>query len=198
MKEVARSSACPPCRVVVTGAAGGVGALCARELAARGAALALADIDKAMVRRLGQDIGAEGFCVDVLSEVSVSKFVSRLPESLRSADMLINAAGKGYVRALGMMRVTRAFADMVGDRQAVVVNIAPTAAKRGEPFEYAGSIIAFQKLSEGLAQALNKPNLRILTIETLEGEDQVADLIRHLCAGNDNAFPGDERPAFRA
>lgn len=75
---------------LVTGAASGIGAACARELAARGAKVTVADIDEAGAESVAKDIGGKVWAVD-LSDVSSL-------ESLQlDADILVNNAGVQHV-----------------------------------------------------------------------------------------------------
>ena len=52
---------------LVTGGASGIGAACARELAARGAVVTVADVDEAGAKDLAQDIGGQAWAVDLLN-----------------------------------------------------------------------------------------------------------------------------------
>ena len=49
---------------LVTGAASGIGAACARELAARGAEVTVADIDDAGAKSVAHEIGGKAWAVD--------------------------------------------------------------------------------------------------------------------------------------
>lgn len=168
-------------RAIVTGASDGIGADCARLLASHGAQVALADIDKVPLARLANEIGAHGFACDVLSEQSVSQLVANLAEALPGADLLINAAGKGYVRALGMMRVSRSFAAAAsGARPATIVNIAAPGGP-AQPFAHAGSAKAFQLLSDGLGRVLAERGITVLTIDKPDSAAMTGALIARLC-----------------
>src|SRR5690349_15098035 len=71
---------------LVTGGAGGIGAACARELAARGVSVTVADIDDVGAKALAQEIGGKAWPLD-LSDVSAL-------EDLRlEVDILVNNAG---------------------------------------------------------------------------------------------------------
>ncbi|MCM6776404.1 3-hydroxybutyrate dehydrogenase [Nocardia sp. CDC159] len=71
---------------LVTGGASGIGAACARELAARGAAVTVADIDEVAAKALAEEIGATAWAVDLLDVEAL--------EGLRlKADILVNNAG---------------------------------------------------------------------------------------------------------
>lgn len=71
---------------LVTGGASGIGAACARELAARGASVTVADIDDVGAKSLAQEIGGTAWAVDLLDVEAL--------EGLRlETDILVNNAG---------------------------------------------------------------------------------------------------------
>lgn len=83
---------------IVTGAASGMGAATAVELARRGATVALVDIDREGAEATAQRCGAEGrSAVVVVGDVSGSSFCDRaidgIAERLGRVDVLVNAAG---------------------------------------------------------------------------------------------------------
>ena len=71
---------------LVTGGASGIGAACARELAARGAHVTVADIDGAGASSLAAEIGGRAWEVDLLD-------VTALEELWLDCDILVNNAG---------------------------------------------------------------------------------------------------------
>lgn len=78
---------------LVTGAASGIGAACARELAARGATVTVADLDEAGAKAVADEINGKPWAVD-LSDVSAL-------EGLRlETDILVNNAGVQHVSPL--------------------------------------------------------------------------------------------------
>ncbi|MGX9788376.1 3-hydroxybutyrate dehydrogenase [Mycobacterium sp. MMS18-G62] len=71
---------------LVTGGASGIGAACARELAARGATVTVADVDEVAAKKLAQDIGGKAWAVDLLD-------VAQLETLRLETDILVNNAG---------------------------------------------------------------------------------------------------------
>jgi 3-hydroxybutyrate dehydrogenase len=71
---------------LVTGAASGIGAACARELAGRGATVTVADVDDVGAKTLADEIGGNAWAVDLLDVAAL--------EGLRlEVDVLVNNAG---------------------------------------------------------------------------------------------------------
>lgn len=80
-------------RALVTGGASGIGAACARELAARGAHVTVADVDADGAKAVAEEVGGEAWVVD-LSD-------TRALDSLRlDTDVLVNNAGIQRVSAI--------------------------------------------------------------------------------------------------
>ncbi len=73
-------------RALVTGGASGIGAACARELAARGAHVTVADVDGAGAKALAEEVGGEAWVVD-LSDTRA------LDDLSLDTDVLVNNAG---------------------------------------------------------------------------------------------------------
>ncbi|MDY6995179.1 MAG: 3-hydroxybutyrate dehydrogenase [Actinomycetota bacterium] len=71
---------------LVTGGAGGIGAACARELARRGAAVTVADIDEAGAQSVAEEIGGSVWTLNLLN-------VAALEELRLQTDILVNNAG---------------------------------------------------------------------------------------------------------
>lgn len=80
--------------VLITGAAGGFGALAARRFAEAGARLALSDV--AGVEALTEELGAFGEAVDVSDEAAVARHVAGTLERYGRLDVAINNAGVGH------------------------------------------------------------------------------------------------------
>ncbi|MFD3430321.1 3-hydroxybutyrate dehydrogenase [Nocardia fluminea] len=73
-------------KALVTGGASGIGAACARELAARGAEVTVADIDGVAAKALAHEIGGHAWSVDLLE-------VEALTDLRLATDILVNNAG---------------------------------------------------------------------------------------------------------
>jgi NAD(P)-dependent dehydrogenase (short-subunit alcohol dehydrogenase family) len=81
-------------RVVVTGAASGIGAALARRFAAEGAAaLVLSDVDEDGVRRVADGVGAVGMPCDVRDASAVAALVDAVEEAHGPIDLFCSNAG---------------------------------------------------------------------------------------------------------
>lgn len=151
--------------MLITGAGRGVGRACAEALAARGAELILCDIDRAGLAEAADAIGApcQIHC-DVASEASVATFSAEVLSQYPALDMIINAAGGGYQRTLGMYRVSRALLPALHrGTLKLLVNIPPEPQDADTPtFPYASSRLAFQRLSSALALEARGTSVTVL------------------------------------
>ncbi|MCS5714661.1 3-hydroxybutyrate dehydrogenase [Herbiconiux sp. CPCC 205716] len=89
-------------RALVTGAAGGIGAAVARELASRGAELVLADLDGARAEALAGElrsgpsgVGTRAWAVDLGDTARLTD--ERLAGALGDVDILVNNAGVQHI-----------------------------------------------------------------------------------------------------
>jgi NAD(P)-dependent dehydrogenase (short-subunit alcohol dehydrogenase family) len=80
-------------RVVVTGAGRGIGAACARALAARGARVVVNDLDAAAAEAVADDIGGHAAAGNAASEEGVERLVDRARELLGGIDVFCANAG---------------------------------------------------------------------------------------------------------
>ena len=155
-------------RVVVTGAGEGVGHACAAAFARRGAELVLTDSDGVALTRAGDRLSAHARFCDVASEASVAIFAADLGQAFDSIDVLINAAGNGYVRSLGMMRMSNALLPLLrrGRGNRLIVNIAPSNGVGGRHgmFPHAGSQHGFQQLSDALALKTKGSGIAVMVV----------------------------------
>jgi 3-hydroxybutyrate dehydrogenase len=77
-------------RALVTGAGGGIGAACARRLAAAGAHVTVADIDGARAASVAEEVGGKPWQVDLIDSAALADL--RL-----DVDILVNNAGVQHV-----------------------------------------------------------------------------------------------------
>jgi 2-keto-3-deoxy-L-fuconate dehydrogenase len=161
-------------RVLVTGGASGIGRAVARELAARGAEVAVLDRDAT---------GTDGIAVqaDVTDDRAVERAVGEAVDALGGLDVLVNNAGVGAigtvedndldewrrvldVNVLGLVRVTRAALPALRiSSRAAIVNTCSIAATAGLPLRAAYSASKGAVLSLTLAMAADhlKDGIRV-------------------------------------
>ena len=133
-------------RALVTGGASGIGRATAELLAARGASVAVLDLDPSSV-----DKPLRGYTADVSDDASVRAAVAAAVADLGGLDVLVNNAGIGAqgsvednddeqwhrvldVNVLGIVRTTRAALPQLRDSaHAAIVNTCSIAATAGLP-----------------------------------------------------------------
>jgi NAD(P)-dependent dehydrogenase (short-subunit alcohol dehydrogenase family) len=129
---------------IVTGAASGIGAAVARQLAERGTAVVVADLQEDKGTALAEEIGGTFVKVDVTSTDDIVAAVEKA-ESLGTFRVLVNSAGIGWAeRTVGRDATYESAADLDAFRRVVAINlvgtfdcvrIAATAMSRTEPSE---------------------------------------------------------------
>ncbi len=172
---------------VVTGASSGIGAQLARDLAARGARVALvarrADRLAALADELGADRALPVAC-DVADRAAVEAAVARVRARWDRVDLLVNAAGvarhglfkderpETFVRLmetnyLGVVWAIRAVLPVMRRAgQGWIVNVSSVAGKLGQPDEaaYTASKFAVTGLSEALVSEFAPLGIHVMTV----------------------------------
>lgn len=88
-------------RVLITGAASGIGKATATLFAQEGASLALLDVDAEGLERVARSLSAHAFAVDLADEGSVADAVSASALAMDGLDGVANIAGMAISAALG-------------------------------------------------------------------------------------------------
>lgn len=133
--------------VIVTGGAQGIGQATARALAARGARVAIGDLDEIGAEKTAAELGGTGMLLDVTDTDAFADFVARVEDELGPVAVLVNNAGVmpngGFldldpatdrltidVNLFGVVNGMRAvLPGMVERRRGHVVNVASLAGK---------------------------------------------------------------------
>jgi len=173
---------------LVTGGSSGIGFETARQLAKRGAKVAICGRDRAKVDRAAKEIGAVAFEADVSMEDDVVGMVRGIIDRLGGYNVLINNAGFGIFKPLlettvddmrdvfatnvfGAMIVARESARyFVQQRRGNIVNVASTAGQRGFAggTAYVASKFALSGMTECWRAELRKSDVRVMQINPSE------------------------------
>ena len=172
-------------KILLTGAAGGMGALLARELAAAGARLILSDRNEQGLAELLLRLGDKHAMVvtDLGTETGICELAQRCNES-GNVDVLINAAGiSDYVllqaqpaqrvelalrlNLLAPIRLCQELLPMLRSRpEAAIVNIGSTFGSIGHPgfTTYCASKFGLRGFSEALRRELADTQIRVFYV----------------------------------
>ena len=108
---------------VVTGGASGIGAACARQLAARGAKVVIADLNAVTGEALAQEIGGAFVTVDVTNTEQILAAVTKALE-LGPLWVLVNSAGIGWAqRTIGKDGEFASAADLDAFKKVIAINL---------------------------------------------------------------------------
>jgi short-subunit dehydrogenase len=167
--------------VAVTGGGRGIGLATVRALTARGARVAVGDLDGGLAARAGGELG---FPLDVTSRESFTAFLGTVADRIGAVDVLINNAGVMHVgpfleeedawtrRQLDVnvhgviLGCKLALPDMLARGSGHIVNVASAAAKVGVPREavYAATKHAVLGLSESLRAELRGTGVELSVV----------------------------------
>lgn len=86
--------------VLVTGAAGGIGAATARRLASEGAELLLADLNSEALEAVARELGQDWLQVDVTRSADIQRMVEAAYQRWGRLDVVFNNAGVAWARPL--------------------------------------------------------------------------------------------------
>jgi len=155
-------------RVLVSGAAAGVGLACAELLAEAGVELMLVDCDGVGLTRTARRLGARSLFCDAIGSANVDVFAQELAKTVPAIDILINAAGRGFIRALAVTRVSSAVLPLLrsGSGPRLVINIASAggfeANEQGAP--YASAQESFEQVSEALKMQVRGTGIEVVSL----------------------------------
>lgn len=177
-------------KVLITGAASGIGRATALEFAREGATLLLCDVDAQGLEALRQQLVSTGatcftYCADVTDAVAMATLAAQVHFTHGALDVLINNAGIGYlgrfldsdlshwqrVMNINLMGVVHGCYSFIphmieagGPRQ--VINVASAAALFPSPSmaAYAASKHAVYGLSEVLKMELSDTQVQVTTV----------------------------------
>ena len=203
--------------VVITGAASGIGAALAEDLAAKGARLMLADIDESGLDKITgalRKAGAECFSqvTDTGSESSIQDLATKTQAVLGGADIVINNAGVGLVAPVdgcktgdaqwlmninfwGVVHGCQAFLPQLRSKpEAVLVNISSIFAMISMPTQsiYNASKAAVRGFSDALREELRGSSVGVLCVHPGGIQTNIANKARvadsSMIAANDQEF----------
>lgn len=174
---------------VITGAGSGIGRALALDLAGRGAALALSDIDEAGLgetRALIEQTGSNRMRfdkLDVADADAIEKYAAAIKGSLGSADYVFNVAGLTRLGAFeasplssfekimdvnfwGVVRMSKAFLPQLIETRGGLVNISSIFGVIGFPGQshYCASKFAVRGFSETIAQELQDRGVSVTSV----------------------------------
>jgi NAD(P)-dependent dehydrogenase (short-subunit alcohol dehydrogenase family) len=158
-------------RIAITGAARGIGLATARELHARGAQIAIGDLDLDTAKKAAASIAPEvvALGIDVSDQTSFAKFLTDVKDQLGGLDVLVNNAGimpigpfldldphvarrAAEINFVGpLLGMQLALPDMIAQGGGHIVNMASTAGRAAVPggITYCATKAAVVSMTEG-------------------------------------------------
>lgn len=169
---------------VVTGGASGIGAACARVLAARGATVAVLDRDEARAGGIAAQVRGRAYAADVGDEASVVAAAERIEREMGAVETLVNSAGVIQIPVRptelsmttwddvvridqrGTWVASVAFAKaMLQRRRGAIINIASIAGMRAMPLHaYAPAKAAVISMTQCLAAEWGPAGIRVNSV----------------------------------
>ncbi|MEV0881459.1 SDR family oxidoreductase [Micromonospora echinofusca] len=170
---------------VVTGAGSGIGRALSVELAARGARLAVSDVDdeglRETVRRCAGPGGqVRGYRLDVTDRAAVLAHAERVEADFGRADLVVNNAGVTLLASVtdgawedlewvmdvdfwGVVHGTRAFLPLLAASRGRLVNVSSVLGLAGEPMQsgYNAAKFAVRGFTEAVARELRADGVPI-------------------------------------
>lgn len=170
---------------VVTGGASGIGAACARVMAARGARVVVADVNEEAAAKVAAEIGGVGYAVDVRDADAIEALAEKSEREVGPTDILVTSAGVVQpplppeelsqelfdnviaVNLRGTYLCAKAYGQrMLTRRGGSIVTISSVTAERSVPLHaYAPSKAAVTNLTMGLAAEWGRAGIRVNTVE---------------------------------
>ncbi len=170
--------------VVVVGGASGIGAACARQFAADGARVIVADRNLAAAEQLAASLHCTAVTIDVSEEASVNDAAIRIAADVGPVDVLVNSAGVlqrtlpperlslkewdhvARIDLRGTYLCCAAFGSAMAVRKGgAIVNIASVAGMRSGPLHsYGPAKAGVISLTECLAAEWGRRGVRVNTV----------------------------------
>jgi len=210
---------------VVTGASSGIGEALARELAARGAVVALVARRKERLEALARELAGAGsrahpFACDVREADAIASTARQIEAEVGPVDLLVNNAGYGWhgsfrdhaaadihdmmiTNLMGTVRFIQCLLPGMRARGAGwIVNVGSFAGKIGQADEvaYSASKFAVTGLSQGLAQELAPDGIHVLCLHPtlVRTEMFTPEVLARMPAASSRSFISAEEFARRA
>lgn len=186
--------------VAITGGARGIGLATAQQFIARGARVAIGDVDADLVQQSAQKMGALGVAIDVRDLASMRSFVAQVNKELGPVEVFVNNAGimpaGGFLEESAELSDTQidinlrgvihgcraALPDMLAHANGHIVNVASMAGVLPIPglAVYCATKFAVMGLTQSLREEYRDQGIRFSSI-------MPAKVTTELAAGSDEA-----------